>query len=289
MADQAEKLRNMMDRKENDSNPHPKNTRIIAVSSGKGGVGKTSLVVNLAIALSKTGKKVMIMDADLGMANVDIMLGLVPRYTLNDVLKGDKTLGEVVITGAEGINIIPGCSGLFEMENISLLQKQNLVKELESCAQEMDYILIDTGAGISSIVLGFIAAADDVLIVITPEPTSITDGYAIIKILSKFKLHQKAYLVVNMASNMQEAEDSAQKIETVANKYLDIDIIRLGVINYDNTVKKAIKEMTPFIIKYPRSQVSKDVMLIANNVSENNTGFKKSPNNFAHKLISLLK
>jgi flagellar biosynthesis protein FlhG len=289
MADQAEKLRELISGKKEDINLPKDNMRIITISSGKGGVGKTSLVVNLAIALSKAGKKVMIMDADLGMANVDIMLGLVPRYTLYDVLQGEKSIREIIITGVEGIKIIPGCSGIFEMANVQHIYKEGLIHELESYAQEMDYILIDTGAGISNIVLGFIAAADDVVIVITPEPTSITDGYGIIKVLSKFKLHKKVYLVVNMASNMQEAQESARKIETVANKYLEIKINRLGVIYYDNSVKKSIKEMTPFIVKFPRSQVTRDVVQIADNILENKIGFHNGSNNFAQKLIGLLR
>lgn len=289
MADQAEYLKNVISHKEDQSPAGHKNTRIIAISSGKGGVGKTSLVVNLAIALSKAGKKVLIMDADLGMANVDILLGLVPRYTLFDVLAGERSLQDVIMPGVEGIKVIPGCSGIFEMEDVSRLQKQSLVKELERFAGTVDYILIDTGAGISGIVLGFVAAADDVLMVITPEPTSLTDGYAILKIVSKFKLHRRVYLVVNMALSLQEAQLSAQKIETVADKHLDVEIIRLGFINYDNTVKKSIKEMTPFLIKYPRSQVSRDVIQIAKNLTENKEGFEKSGSSFARKLISLLK
>lgn len=288
MADQAEHLRNLMDQKKNGKGPHPANARIIAVSSGKGGVGKTSLVVNLAIALGKAGKKVMIMDADLGLANVDIMLGITPRYTLFDVLEGKKTLKEIIITGVEGINIIPGCSGLFATENISRLQKQNLLKELGDCIDEMDYILIDTGAGISSIVLGFLAAAGDALIVVTPEPTSLTDGYAIIKILSQFKLHEKVYLVVNMAANPDEAQESFEKIETVASKYLNIEIVRLGAIFFDDTVKKSVIEMTPFMINYPRSQVSRDVMQIAENLSENKFTLNIS-NNFVRKMMNLLR
>ncbi len=287
MADQADNLRVLMDRKAKNLKS-PNNTQIIAISSGKGGVGKTSLVVNMAIALSKKGKKVMIMDADLGMANVDVMLGLVPRFTLYDVLDGKKNLEEVIVEGAEGVNIIPGCSGIFEMDNISILQKQNLSEALEACTQEKDYVLIDTAAGISPLVLGFITAADDVMIVITPEPTSITDGYAMIKILSEFKLHEKVYLVVNIAG-IKEARDTAQKIEIVANRYLDIEIVRLGFINYDSTAKRAIQEMVPFISQYPRSQVSRDVIQIANNLCQNKNGFNKSTGAFAQKLICLQK
>jgi flagellar biosynthesis protein FlhG len=262
--------------------------RIITVASGKGGVGKTSLTVNLAIALSKAGKKVMILDADLGMANVDIMLGLNPRYTLYDVLQGQKTLREV-ITEAAGVKIVPGCSGIFEAANIQRYQREALIYELEYYAREMDYILIDTGAGISQVVLGFIASADDVVIVVTPEPTSITDGYGIIKVLSQFRLNKQAHLVINMANNLQEANETAHKIEMVADKYLQINIKRLGVIYSDNSVKKSIKEMTPFIIKYPRSQVARDVVQIANNILEHKIGFNNSSSNFTRKLMSLLK
>lgn len=289
MIDQAAKLRKLISDKKEDAKLNQGKMRIITITSGKGGVGKTSLVVNLAIALSRAGKKVMIMDADLGMANVDIMLGLVPKYTLYNVLEGQKSISEIIVQGIEGISIIPGCSGIFAVENVSRLYKEALIKDLESYAQQMDFILIDTGAGISSIVLSFVAAADDVLIVITPEPTSLTDGYGIIKVLSKFQIHQKIYLVVNMAGNIQEAQESAGKIERVADKYLNIKINRLGVVYYDNTVKKSIKEMTPYIIKYPRSQVARDVIHIAENIIDNKIGFNKGNNSFANKLISLLR
>lgn len=288
MAEQARYLKKVMGQKADLSQARRKKPQIIAITSGKGGVGKTSLAVNLAIALSQAGKKVMIMDADLGMANVDIILGIVPRFTLSDVLAGDKSLQEVVVSGAAGIKIIPGCSGIFALQNISSLQKQNLTRELDSCAGEMDYVLIDTGAGVSSTILGFLAAADDVLMIITPEPTSLTDGYAIIKILSKFKLKKRVLLVVNMADDLHEAGTSAQKIETVAAMHLDIEIIRLGFVNYDETVIKSVKEMTPFILKYPRCQASRDIARIAGNLMENKSGFDNGPG-FAHKLISFLK
>jgi len=290
MADQAEKLRDLFSGKIKPTEyVAQEKTRIITIASGKGGVGKTSLTVNLAIALCKNGKKVMILDADLGMANVDIMLGIAPHFTLYDVLQGHKTLKEIVVEGAEGVKIVPGCSGIFEATNIGREQREDLIRELENYAREMDYILIDTGAGISQVVLGFIASADDVIIVVTPEPTSITDGYGIIKILSRFKLHKQVHLVINMANNLQEAQESARKIEIVADKYLQINIKRLGVMYSDNNVKKSIKEMTPFMVKYPRSQVSLDVMQIAHNILQEKIGFNKGSTNFAQKLLSLFK
>lgn len=290
MADQAEKLRDLFRAKQKKMDYEKKgNMRIITVASGKGGVGKTSLTVNLAIALSKAGKKVLVMDADLGMANIDIMMGLTPKYTLYDFLNGQKSFSEIIIQDFEGINIIPGCSGIFEEDNILRKHKESLIKELAYYAQKMDFVLIDTGAGISQVVLGFIAVADDAIIVITPEPTSITDGYGIIKVLSKFKLHKQAYLIVNMANNLQEAQETARRIEMVANRYLDIEIKRLGVIHFDNKVKQSIKEMTPFIVNFPRSQAARDVTCIANNILEHKIGFHIEPNNFAQKLMNLLR
>jgi flagellar biosynthesis protein FlhG len=290
MADQAEKLRDLFSGRIRPTEFVAQNkTRILTIASGKGGVGKTSLTVNLAIALAKAGQKVMILDADLGMANVDIMMGLTPRCTLYDVIQGHKTLKEIIIETTEGVYIVPGCSGIFEATNIGSSQREDLLRQIEEYAREMDFILIDTGAGISQVVLGFIASADDVVIVVTPEPTSITDGYGIIKILSRFKLHKQVHLVINMANNLQEAQESARKIETVADKYLQINIKRLGVMYADNNVKKSIKEMTPFIIKYPRSQVSQDVIQIARNILDQKIGFHKGGTSFTQKLMSLFK
>ncbi len=290
MADQAEKLRNLFGTKKSKLNLNKRESmRIITVASGKGGVGKTSLTVNLAIALSKAGKKVMIMDADLGMANVNIMLGVTPRYTIYDFLSGQKSFSEIIIPGFEGISLVPGCSGIFEATDLHPIQKEALIKELTHYAQEMDFVLIDAGAGMSKVVLGFIAAADDVVIVVTPEPTSITDGYAMIKILSKYRMHKQVYLIINSVSNMQEAQESAGKIEVAANKYLNIKINRLGVICFDNRVRQSVKEMTPFMINYPRSQAARDVTNIANNILENKIGFHGGTSTFTQRLMNLLK
>lgn len=288
MANQADKLRDLFKGSpKNNLWPATDKMRIIAVASGKGGVGKTSLTVNLAIALAKAGKKVMILDADLGMANVDIMMGLTPRHNLHDVMEGRKRISDIVLEGWEGVKIVPGCSGIFEADDIQRIRREALMKELEHYGRDMDYILVDTGAGISKVVLGFVASADDVIIVVTPEPTSIADGYGIIKILSRFKLHKKVHLVVNMANNIQEAEEAARKIEVVANTYLDISIKRLGAIYADSNVKKSIKEMTPYIIKYPRGQTAICVMKIAENIIENKIGFSSSTQNFAQRVINL--
>ncbi len=290
MADQAEKLRDLFKAKKKKVDfENKENMRIIAVASGKGGVGKTNFTVNLAIALSRAGKKVMIMDADLGMANVDIMMGLTPKFTLHDVLNGHKKLSEIIIEGQEGIQIIPGCSGIFEATNVQQMYKEELVSQLELYSKEMDFLLIDTGAGISQAVLGFVASADDVVIVVTPEPTSITDGYGILKVLSKFKLQRQAYIVINMANDFREAQESAQRIETVSKRFLDIEIKRLGVIYFDNKVKQSVKEMTPFIINFPRSQAARDVTSIAGNILEHKIGFDTGANNFTQKLMRFLR
>lgn len=287
MANQADSLRNLFKGGAKKSvRSEDERTKIITIASGKGGVGKTSLTVNLAIALAQAGKKVMIMDADLGMANVDIMMGLTPRYNLYDVMQGKKWLRDIVLESWEGVRIVPGCSGIFEAADIPRIRREALMKELELYGRGMDYILVDTGAGISHAVLGFVASADDVIIVITPEPTSITDGYGIIKVLSRFKMHRKVFLVVNMAGNVQEAEEAARKIEVVAQTYLDIAIIRLGAIYMDSSVKRSIKEMTPYMIKYPRSHPAVSVAQIAENIIEDKVGFSSNSQNFAQRVMS---
>jgi len=290
MKDQAEKLRHLVKAGEHGYKGVPsKDTRVIAIASGKGGVGKTSLVVNLGIALGKAGKKVMILDADLGMANVDIMLGIIPKHTLFDVVARHKSLEEIVLTSAEGVKIIPGCSGIFEMANIERYERELLVKQLGDCAQQMEYLLIDSGAGISKAVLGFITAASEVIVVVTPEPTSITDAYGMIKVLAKFNLQEKIYLVVNKARNMREARETAVKIETAADKFLQIKIERLGFIRSDDLVECSIKEMVPYLLKYPRSHATKDLLKIADNIMQNSACMTVEKASFIAKLTRLLK
>lgn len=291
MADQAEKLRNLSMTPKTGSSEKTDHfkMRIITVASGKGGVGKTSIVVNLAIELSRAGKEVMIMDADLGMANVDIMLGIIPQFTLFDVFQGRKSLQEIIIDGPEGVKIIPGGSGIYEMTKIGSSERERLMTDLRELSSSLDYLIIDCGAGISKNLLGFISASDDVVIVITPEPTSITDAYGIIKIISKFQLHKEVCIVINRANSLQEARDTARKIETVAGKYLQIKIKRLGFISDDVTVGRSVKEQEPYCVTHPNTKAARDVSQLAQNLIQRKMEVPQGTDNFFLRLFRIIK
>lgn len=291
--DQAEELRKLFVpdniKKETPNKVEAKNMRIITVASGKGGVGKTSVVVNLALALTKLGKKVLIMDADLGMANIDIMCGVLAENSLYDVIKGKMSLKEVVFTTDEGLSIIPGGSGITELINLDNEARDRIVSDLNEFSKEMDYLFIDCGAGVSKHILGYIAAADDVLIVITPEPTSITDAYGLIKILSRFDLHKEVSLIVNKVSSTREGNNTVNRIENVAKEFLKIEIKNIGFINNDDSVIKSIKEQKPFVLSYPRSKATRGMNLIAENFAEGNTKAPQGTEKFVKKLFNLFR
>ncbi|GAW92936.1 MinD/ParA family protein [Calderihabitans maritimus] len=261
--------------------------RTISVTSGKGGVGKTNIVVNLAITLAKMGKRVAILDADLGLANVDVLMGIVPKYSLYEVLRGEKSLEEIIVTGPYNLKIIPGGSGIHELAQLDYYQREKIIQSLRMFEKDTDILIIDTGAGISRNVLGFITAADEVIVVMTPEPTSMTDAYSVIKILSKFNLQSEVQLIVNRTSSIAEAQQTANKIEAVANKFLEIKVRQLGFIFDDHLVGKAVKKQQPFVVLYPNCRASINV----NEIALNLLGGKKKPakgvNHFVQRIIRL--
>ncbi|MCG9967964.1 MinD/ParA family protein [Pelotomaculum terephthalicicum JT] len=237
----------------------PYGPRAIAVASGKGGVGKTSLSVNLALCLAGMGLKVTLFDADLGLANAEVMLGLTPRFSLYEVLYGDKTIDEIIVPGPLGINVISGGSGCLEMANLDHARRQWLLKMFDRFSAPDDVLIIDNGAGINKNVLGFLAAAGEVIIVVTPDPTSLTDAYALIKVLANYKVHSEVYLVVNRAAGRQEAMRTLSKIQAVAGRFLEIKINSLGWIPEDKQVAQAIKRQQPFFTASPSSAASRSV------------------------------
>lgn len=295
IGDQAESLRKLMSMskkkqdKENIKSKKNHEMRIITVASGKGGVGKTSIVSNLAISLQKSGKNVLILDADLGMANVDIMFGMIPRYSLFDVIRGNKKLRDIVTTSSEGVRIIPGGSGINELVNLSSSEREIIIEELKEFSKEIDFLLIDCGAGVTKNILGFISAADEVLIVVTPEPTSITDAYALIKILAKFDLHKEVSMIVSRATSSKEAKDTISRIENVAHKFLEIDIKEIGFISNDLTVTNSIKEQKPFVVSYPKCKASKDMSLVTQKFLQIDKPQNKKTGSFFERLFNILK
>lgn len=256
--DQAGTLRSMVKSRGAEERGCGKSVKVIAVTSGKGGVGKTNVVANLAFALSSfNSKRVMVLDADLGLGNLDILLGLTPRYNLTDVIAGRKRIHEIVIEGPGGMKILPASSGIQEVTNLSAGYKANLLTQVDELEDEIDYLLIDTAAGISSNVTFFNAAANDIIVVASPEPTSITDAYALMKVMSTQYSENQFQLLVNSVKSDSEAKGVYRKLSTVADRFLNITIDYLGFIQHDPTVTRAVREQKAITAIYPGSPASR--------------------------------
>jgi flagellar biosynthesis protein FlhG len=230
--------------------------QVISVTSGKGGVGKTAVAANIAIVLARSGKKVLIIDADLGLANVDVIFGLTPQFNLNHFFAGEKTLDEIVVEGPQGVRILPAGSGLQSTTHLSPEQRLRFLDAMEAFHGDFDIIIIDTEAGISENVTYFNVAAQQILVVTTPDPTAITDAYAIMKLLST-KYHEKRFnLIVNSVVDPDEALDVYKKLTLVANRYLDISIDYLGCIPYDKRMRESVSRQKVMVELYPKSKIS---------------------------------
>ncbi len=236
----------------------PLGVRVIAVTSGKGGVGKSNIVVNLGLALARLGQKVLLIDADLGLANLDILLGLSPRFTIHDLFSLRRTLPEVMVDGPEGIKILPASSGIPELADLDKDQKMFLLNELDDYTENLDVVLIDTGAGISRNVLFFNIAAQERIVVANNEPTSITDAYALIKILAHRHGEYHHKLLVNGLSKPQEGENVYRTMLRVTERFLGkgISLEYLGFIPYDEAIPRAVLKQQPVLSLFPQAKVS---------------------------------
>lgn len=254
MADQAEQLRELMRNRA----PEPqKKTRIVTISSGKGGVGKTNLSINLALAYAQIGKKVIVMDADLGLANVNVVLGIIPKYNLYHLIRKQKRMQDIILDTSYGIQIVAGASGFSKIANLSDEERHTFIEELSELSVA-DIIIIDTSAGVSNNVISFVAAADDALIVTTPEPTAITDAYGIIKIIATEVdyLNLGLKLVVNRVKSVTEGKKVAERVITIAGQFLNLKVDYLGYIYDDPAVPNAVIRQKPFFVTDPSSKPS---------------------------------
>ena len=243
--DQAAGLRRM-------AQPNP--VRVIAVTSGKGGVGKTNISVNLAVALSDAGKRVMLMDADLGLANVDVLLGLQPTANLSHVIDGKCSLEEVILYGPSDIMVVPAASGVKRLAELSVMENAGLIRAFSELNHDVDILIIDTAAGINESVTSFSRAAQEVVVVVCDEPASITDAYALIKVLNTEYGIQHFRVLANQAHSAQEGRDLFNKISRVTDRYLDVTLEFMGAVPYDDYLRKAVKKQRAVVQAYPRSR-----------------------------------
>lgn len=276
MSDQANRLREIVKKVNNDNIKTSIETiktsaKVITVTSGKGGVGKTNITVNLAIALTKLGYRVVVIDADLGLANIDVVFGTLPKYTLVDVIKNGKNVLDVLCTGPNKVKFISGGSGVEELTRLTQLELENFVRNIGLLDKIADVILIDTGAGISENVLRFVMAADDVVVITTPEPTSTTDAYALIKAIGIRNKEKNIKMIINRTETAIEAQTAMQKLNSVSQKFLQVKLQFLGYVSNDVMVPKAVKQQKPFVLLYPDCMASKNLTEIAKKIMKSPT------------------
>ena len=228
--------------------------RVIAVTSGKGGVGKTNLSVNIGVAMAKAGRRVAILDADMGLANVDILLGMFPEFNLSHVLNGEKSLKDIMMTGPGGLKIIPASSGIQRMSDLSSAEQAGLIHAFSELDRDLDVLIVDTAAGISGSVVNFARACQEVIVVVCDEPTSLADAYAYIKLLNRDYALNSFHIVTNMVQSAEHGQALFNKLSKVTDRYLDVALQFVGAVPQDDYLKKAVQKQTPVVEAFPQSK-----------------------------------
>jgi len=240
-----------------------KPVRVIAITSGKGGAGKTNLSVNIGIALAQTGQRVAILDADMGLANVDILIGVYPKFNLSHVLSGEKTLADIMMEGPSGIRIIPGASGIQKMAELSSTEQAAMIRAFSEIDQELDVLIVDTAAGISASVVNFARACQEIIVVVCDEPTSLTDAYAFIKLLNRDYKLTDFHVVANMVKTVEQGQALFQKLIKVTDHYLDVTLRFVGSVPYDENLRKSVQKQSPVVAAFPNTKATLAIKDIA--------------------------
>ncbi|MCU0917192.1 MAG: MinD/ParA family protein [Planctomycetes bacterium] len=236
---------------------------VLAIASGKGGVGKTNIAANLAVCLAAANQRVLLLDADLSLGNLDLLMNLHSKYNISHVLSGRKSMEEIIQTGPQGVRVVCGASGLERLADISEGEHCRLIQHLGRLQRETDTILIDTAAGISRSVIGFCLAADGVLVVTTPEATAMADSYGMIKVLARKGYAGPINLVVNMACSLAEGKQTYQRMADVAQRFLQTTVYYAGTLLKDERLCAAVRSRTPVVLAYPKSQISESLAAVA--------------------------
>lgn len=295
MGDQAEKLRELVRRApkivetepavELPAPPAGPVGRTIVVTSGKGGVGKTNITVNLALAFAKRGRKTLLFDADLGMANVDVLMGVHPPHSIADVLKGRKTLDEVIMWVNESLGIVPGGSGVTELANLEPTMLDSIVQQLGTLESQAELLLVDTGAGISRNVMNFVLAGSEILVVTTPEPTAITDAYGMLKEIDAHNPEANVHLLINMAESEAEARSVAAKLTMIVERFLSLKVQYIGCIEKDPHVSRSVLQQSPFFVAHPQSLASRRLNILAGSLLAQHEEAKSVTGGFFSRLV----
>jgi len=246
----------------------PRFARAIAISSGKGGVGKSNIAVNLCVAFAALGKNVCLIDADLGLANSDVLCNLSPRFTLDDVAHGSCALGDALLAAPGGFRILPGAAGVARMADLPPAKHAQILSRLTVLERAMDYLIIDTGAGLSRGVLSFAASAHTLLVTATPEPTSLTDAYGLIKSVARLSDETRIEVVMNMARTESEARDAFRRLDKVSRTFIGRPLRLAGVILFDDAVRQAVHQRTPITLLAPQGRTSRAIVRIAHGILE---------------------